>query len=103
MLPAGNQAPLRHDGPDGREVVLADLVVVLDVVGAAGGAEVRVGSIQARNRVITGDVVAVAITHIDDLVGIVSRLVMEHGAARASAVSIRVPVEGRMKAPVLIE
>src|SRR3990167_4757736 len=104
ILPAGNHAPLRHDRPDDREIVLTDLVVVLDVVGRTFGAVVAVAYYPVTTGlVVAHGVIAVAIPGVNDLVRIVFGLVMEHRATRAGAVSIRVPVEVRAQAPVAVE
>src|SRR5690606_15781900 len=95
VLPAPDHAPLRDHRPDEREVMLVDLVVVLDVIGLARGSEVAVIGPLAAGLVVTHGVVAVAIADVDDLVRVVGRLVVPHGAAGAGAVAVRVPVEGR--------
>src|SRR3990167_3717311 len=104
VLPARDHAPLRDDRPDHREVMLADLVVVLDVVRGARGAEVAATNHPVTGSLVEADgVVAVAITGIDHLVRVVFRLVVEHRAARAGAAGVQVPVEVRGEAPVAVE
>src|SRR3990167_10051675 len=103
ILPAGNHAPLRHDRPDDRKIVLTDLVVVLDVVGGTFGAVVRIVGPGGAVAVIAHGVVFITIPGVDHLVRIVFGLVVEHRATRAGAVSIRVPVEVRAQAPVAVE
>src|SRR5690606_20360639 len=83
--------------------MLVDLVVVLDVVRAAGRAVVRVGGPGTAVAVVAHTVITVAIAEVDHLVRIVFRLVMEHRAARTGGVLIRIPVEGRGEAPVAVE
>src|SRR5690606_33952559 len=103
VLPARDDAPLRSNRPDDGEIVLVDLVVVLDVVGAAGGAVVRVGNPGAPVAVVAHGVVTIAIAEVDDFVRVVFRLIVEHGAAGMGAALIRIPVEGGTQAPVVVE
>src|SRR5690606_14252602 len=97
-----NHAPLRNHRPDEREVMLVDLVVILDVVGLAWFAEVAAVGPAAAGLVVTHSVVAIAIANVDDLVRIVSRLVVPHGAAGTGAVAVRIPVERRSEVPVAV-
>ena len=105
MLPATDHAPLGDDRPDDREVVLLDLVVVLDVVRAAWSAIVGVASCvpSACERVVAHRVVAVAVASIDDLVRVVFRLVVEHGATGAWPATVRIPVIFGVETPVAVE
>src|SRR5690606_29662947 len=56
----------------------------------------------AAGLVVTHGVIAIAIADVDDLVGVVSRLVMPHGAAGAGRVAVRVPDKARGEAPVAV-
>src|SRR5690606_1290818 len=100
MLPAPDHAPLRDHRPDEREVMLVDFVVVLDALVNSRRGEVAPVSPQPACLATAHGVVAVAIADIDDLVRIVSRLVMPHGAAGTGAAAIRVPHESGAEAPV---
>ncbi|MCY1527313.1 hypothetical protein D9M68_623760 [compost metagenome] len=84
--------------------MLADLVVVLDEVRRAGGSEVAAAHDPVTGGLVEADgVVSVAITGVDHLVRVVLGLVVEHRAAGAGAMGIRVPVESRVDAPVAVE
>ncbi|MCY1360709.1 hypothetical protein D9M69_473460 [compost metagenome] len=104
ILPASDGAPLRDHRPDDREVVLADLVIVLDEAWLAFHTEVAAADDPVTGELVVADgVVAVAVTGVDHLVRIVFRLVVEHRAAGAGAMGVRVPVEVGGQAPVAVE
>src|SRR5690606_42010049 len=74
VRPAAQQAPLRGDGPDHREVMLADLVVVLDVVVLPRNPIVRVVDIQAADRSVAQGVDSVDEAEASDLLRGLRRL-----------------------------
>src|SRR5471032_2940833 len=102
VLPAADGVPLRHDRPDHREVVLYDFVVILDVIRLARGPSATTELPLTGVRVVDHLVIAIAITSVDNLVRVVFRLVVEHRAARARAVTYRVPVVIGGGAPIVV-
>ncbi|MNF84171.1 hypothetical protein D3C84_665210 [compost metagenome] len=84
--------------------MLADLVVVLDEARGARGAEVAATHYPVAGGLVVADgVIAVAVADVHHLVRIVFWLVVEHRAAGAGAMGVRVPVEVGGQAPVAVE